>query len=419
MSSPQPTYTPCIAIHAGAGYHSPSSESALQTLLCQALTTAISLLRSPLPNNTALQAVTTALRILEDSPLTNAGTGSNLSLAGTVECDASIMDGSDGSFGAVGAVSGLKNPVMGAKEVMEGDRKGVGLLGRVMPMVLCGEGARVFCEDRGIECVDPEDLVTEEARRRWEKYVQHFEDAKRGASDRKRPLAVDTPTSSSSSSKRPRASLPLDIQESLLNDTIGAVAMDSTGTIISAVSSGGIALKYPGRIGEAACYGAGVWALNPNNDISPQIGIGISVSGTGEQIMRTLVAKDCAEVLNDPALTTTDVPNFLRRFVEEHFLKQKVLGRYDERNVGFIVLRVDPGGGGEEGTEEEMEDGTKVDEVENADTNSGESVSCEIWYAHTTQSFSVGWMSAGDRKPTVKMSRKRRSKHLVIEGRPL
>lgn len=69
--------------------------------------------------NSVLDAVVGATIVLEDSPLTNAGYGSNLTLDGTVECDASVMDGSSLQFGAVGAVSGIKNPVLLAKRLCE------------------------------------------------------------------------------------------------------------------------------------------------------------------------------------------------------------------------------------------------------------------------------------------------------------
>lgn len=70
-------------------------------------------------NGNALDAVVEAVVVLEDSPMTNAGFGSNLTLNGTVECDASVMDGSSLQYGAVGAVSGIKNPVLLAKRLCE------------------------------------------------------------------------------------------------------------------------------------------------------------------------------------------------------------------------------------------------------------------------------------------------------------
>jgi len=70
-------------------------------------------------NGNALDAVVETVMVLEDSPMTNAGFGSNLTLNGTVECDASVMDGNNLQYGAIGAVSGIKNPVLLAKRLCE------------------------------------------------------------------------------------------------------------------------------------------------------------------------------------------------------------------------------------------------------------------------------------------------------------
>ena len=75
---------------------------------------------------------------LQDSPLTNAGVGSCLNLAGHVECDAGVMDGQSGTFGAVGAVTGIRNPSMAALRVMEEGRQGPLSLGRIPPMCVVG-----------------------------------------------------------------------------------------------------------------------------------------------------------------------------------------------------------------------------------------------------------------------------------------
>lgn len=83
-------------------------------------------------NGSALEAVTVATMVLEDSPLTNAGYGSNLTWNGCVECDAGIMDGSTMNFGGVGAVSGIKNPISLARLICEKQHFKMSL-GRIPP----------------------------------------------------------------------------------------------------------------------------------------------------------------------------------------------------------------------------------------------------------------------------------------------
>lgn len=70
----------------------------------------------------------------QDFPCTNAGIGSNLTKSGTVECDASIMDGQSLTFGAVGALKGVRNPIQVASKVLEEEMKGSSTLGLIPPM---------------------------------------------------------------------------------------------------------------------------------------------------------------------------------------------------------------------------------------------------------------------------------------------
>lgn len=97
--SPTPFF---VAVHVGAGYHSPSNEKALRSAMNRACLAAASLLSKG--SGRCIDAVAAAIQVLEDDPCTNAGRGSNLTEDGNVECDASIMDAKSGAFGAVGAV---------------------------------------------------------------------------------------------------------------------------------------------------------------------------------------------------------------------------------------------------------------------------------------------------------------------------
>ncbi|XP_052768154.1 threonine aspartase 1-like [Mya arenaria] len=119
-----------IAVHAGAGYHSREKENSYRKLCSQTCTKVMMKLKSGM---SALDAVTLAIQMLEDSPLTNAGRGSSLTLEGTVECDASVMDGKSLVYGAVGAISGVQNPVLVARKLAEEQSTGNMVLGRIPP----------------------------------------------------------------------------------------------------------------------------------------------------------------------------------------------------------------------------------------------------------------------------------------------
>jgi len=106
----------------------------------------------------ALDAATEAVALLEDSAITNAGFGSNLTWEGTVECDASAMDGTSRLWGAVGAVNGVKNPCRVAREICLGQKK-EGTLGRVPPCLLVGSGANDWAKTHGLQTVDCVNLI--------------------------------------------------------------------------------------------------------------------------------------------------------------------------------------------------------------------------------------------------------------------
>ncbi|KAG1458263.1 hypothetical protein G6F56_006436 [Rhizopus delemar] len=252
-----------IAIHVGAGTLLKSKESKYKAACTKACNIGMEVLKNE--KGTAVEAVAKAIQALEDDPSTNSGYGSSLSLKGTVECDAGLMEGSKGTFGAVGAVSGIKNPIMTAKNMVLESMNGLLSLGRIPPMLLVGQGAKEWAQSRGNCIVEEKSLIE---RNSLKTYVDHI-------------------------------SRVMDFQEQknkldLGHDTVGAICIDRYGNIASGVSSGGISLKSPGRVGEAATYGCGCWAQNEKNDIP---GVACSTTGTGEQIMRTMLTYKCAERL--------------------------------------------------------------------------------------------------------------------------
>ncbi|KAJ1481128.1 nucleophile aminohydrolase, partial [Baffinella frigidus] len=138
-----------IAVHGGAaqGFFTPSLRKKYSASLTAACERASAALRR---GEKADEAVRIAIACLEDDATTNAGTGSNLTMDGVVECDACIVDGRHGDSGGAGAVQGVKNPIDLAHAIMRNASLGLQDLGLVPPTLLCGAGARSFARDRGL-----------------------------------------------------------------------------------------------------------------------------------------------------------------------------------------------------------------------------------------------------------------------------
>ncbi|KAK0161352.1 hypothetical protein PV327_009830 [Microctonus hyperodae] len=317
-----------IAVHVGAGQHSEALKKRYQKLCREACKSGITKLKL---GGSSLDAVVAATIVLENSPLTNAGYGSNLTLSGDVECDASIMDGSKLIFGAVGAVSGIKNPITMAKSLCEHQSIKISH-GRVPPSILVGSGAHLWANEMGIEMLPAEELISTKARKIYNHYKRKLEAGKNNESDNK-------------ITKRRM-------------DTVGAVCVDANGNISSACSSGGIILKYPGRVGQAGVWGCGVWAHN-----GPW-SVGASTSGCGEHLIRTTLARTIAESLSMP------IPNYvakLHKTMKDNFIDSEYLNGLDEKLGGGIAIRY------------------SIDE----------SIGDLLW-THSTNSMILGYMSSHD-----------------------
>jgi beta-aspartyl-peptidase (threonine type) len=182
----------------------------------------------------ALDAAIEAVRVLEDDPQFNAGTGSTLNADGDVETDASVMTG-EGGAGAVAALRDVKNPILVARLVME----------MTPHVLLSGEGARRFAREHGITLLQPGALVIPAARERWRKAL----------AERAKPTG---------------------------GGTVGAVACDGQGRVASATSTGGTFMKLPGRLGDTPQIGAGTYA---------EAGAGaVSCTGLGEAIIKAALS---------------------------------------------------------------------------------------------------------------------------------
>ena len=182
----------------------------------------------------ALDAVVAAVRALEDNPEFNAGCGSALTRDGTVETDASVMTGHDQRAGAVAAVPDLGNAVALARAVLDAGEH----------VILAGPAAWRFAAEVGITPAPEGSLITERARARH----------RAGA------------TGSS-------------------GGTVGAVARDAHGQFAAATSTGGIAGKRAGRVGDSPIPGAGTWA---------DAHAAISATGDGEAVLRVALSRGIA-----------------------------------------------------------------------------------------------------------------------------
>jgi len=228
---------PALILHGGAGNPDPDLRDARHQGLRRAFEAAWAILQQ---DGSAVDAVVRATVELENDPVFNAGVGSCLNQEGDVEVDASLMEGSTFRVGAVGAVRNLRNPILLAKAIMETERH----------VFLVSEGAERFARARGFPMVTREELITERQLRHWQ--------------------AAQTTGGSG---------------------TVGAVALDKTGHLAAATSTGGIFNKLPGRVGDSAVIGAGTYA-------DDTLGAS-SATGDGEAIIRTTLTRTAVELLRD------------------------------------------------------------------------------------------------------------------------
>ncbi|TGO63609.1 hypothetical protein BOTNAR_0098g00110 [Botryotinia narcissicola] len=169
-AQPQPCVS-AIFVHAGAGYHSTTNEHIHLGACNDAARAAMRILKA---GGTAVDAVEAAIKVLEDKEITNAGYGSNLSIEGIVECDATVVDHL-GRSGACGATAQIKNPVSLARLILEASSRPLSLR-RVPPNLLVGQGATDFAWEHGIPVVPHDMMCSKNAR---ERYIRWREDLRR------------------------------------------------------------------------------------------------------------------------------------------------------------------------------------------------------------------------------------------------
>ncbi len=253
-----------IAIHGGAGtlvkgMMSPEKEAAYSAALKLALDGGYTILEK---GGTAIDAVEAAVNALENCHLFNAGKGSVFTANGTHEMDASIMDGKTRNAGAVSLITGIKNPVSLARDVMEKSEH----------VFLAGDGAMQFAKELNYSLEDPAYFHDELRHQQW----LEIKDS-------------DTFQLDHSTKKDSKFG------------TVGAVACDKDGNIAAATSTGGMTNKKWGRVGDSPMVGGGNYANNKT--------CAISCTGSGEFFIRGVVAYDVACLIEHKNMSVQDAAN--------------------------------------------------------------------------------------------------------------
>jgi beta-aspartyl-peptidase (threonine type) len=239
-----------LVIHGGAGTilrpeMSAEKEKEFTDKLLASLDSGFAILEG---GGKSLDAVIAAIKVMEDSPLFNAGKGAVFTHDGRNEMDASIMDGSDLMAGAVAGVTTIKNPILAAHAVMTKSKH----------VLMVGKGAEQFAEEEGLEIVSP----------------SYFFDSARY----QQLLRSKNPGKETGTLSRDRKF-----------GTVGCVALDQHGNLAAGTSTGGMTNKKFGRVGDSPIIGAGTYANN--------VTCAVSGTGWGEYFIRLNVAHDVSALM--------------------------------------------------------------------------------------------------------------------------
>jgi len=223
---------------------------------------------------TALDAVEEAVVVMEDDETFDAGRGSFLNREGKVQLDALMMDGATLRAGGVGCVEHIANPIRAARKV----------LSESPHVYFVGEGAERFAQEQGLPLCENKELVIP-------REVERLRAFQSNASKDNQDTFAPT----------------------ISHDTVGAVALDTSGNIAAATSTGGTLNKAPGRLGDSSLIGCGCYADNQS--------AAASTTGWGEPIMKLVLAKWATDRVasgNLPQWAAAEAMNYLKDRVNGH-----------------------------------------------------------------------------------------------------
>ena len=262
-----------LIAHGGAGSWRPGSDADAIEGIEAAAEKGRAVLRA---GGSALDAVCAAVVVLEDNPIFNAGTGAVLNFDGFCELDAAVMVSRESCAGAVAALQRVKNPVLVARKVME----------ETDHVMLAGEGAQLFARVMGFPDHDP---VTPARRADWQDKRKRVDEVLGKHSLKMRRFLKDHPE--------------------YAGGTVGAAAVDASGILAAATSTGGVTLKLVGRVGDSPLAGAGNYASRH---------VAASATGTGEYVMRSLAARAISERLAHGATLANAMKDVLAELARDY-----------------------------------------------------------------------------------------------------
>jgi len=250
-----------IVIHGGAGdirkeNMSPEKEKAYIEKMDEALMLGDKMLKE---GANGAEVVVKVIQVMEESPLFNAGKGAVFTHIGTVELDASIMEGKTLKAGAVAGITDVKSPIELAYKVMTNSEH----------VLLTGKGASEFARQLGLTMVPNKYFYTDDRYKNLQKALEN---------EKKKKV---TPNEK--------------------HGTVGCLVLDQEGNLFAGTSTGGMTNKKYGRVGDSPIIGAGTYAKNTT--------CAVSCTGHGEFFIRYVVAYTVSVLMEYKGLSINDAAN--------------------------------------------------------------------------------------------------------------